>query len=93
VAQAFFRSRLARSWVPGYLADRGFPRRQSSSSGRLATLPHPGDALTRHLRTLGFADQLLEAAGLARRSRRGNPQSTPFRNRAHASHPRRPTEP
>ena len=55
--------------------------RPSSSSGRPGTRPPSWDALTRHLRALGFPDTVLEASGLARRSRRGTLIDT-FRNRA-----------
>ena len=79
-AQSFFQSRLAGSWVPGYLTARGFAdgiqRRWQAGHA-----PASWDALTRHLRALGFPDPLLEAAGLARRSRRGTLIDT-FRNRA-----------
>jgi DNA primase len=79
-ARAFFQSRLAGSWVPGYLTARGFgdgiQRRWQAGHA-----PASWDALTRHLRALGFPDLLLEAAGLARRSRRGTLIDT-FRNRA-----------
>jgi len=78
-AQAFFRSSMPGSWVPGYLTTRGLAdgiqRRWQAGHA-----PASWDALTRHLRTLGFPDPLLEAAGLARRSRRGTLIDT-FRNR------------
>jgi DNA primase len=79
-ALAFFQSRMPGSWVPGYLTARGFAdgiqRRWQAGHA-----PASWDALTRHLRTLGFPDLLLETAGLARRSRRGTLIDT-FRNRA-----------
>jgi len=79
-AQAFFQSRMPGSWVPGYLAARGFTA-DIQRLWQAGHAPAAWDALTRHLRTLGFPDLLLEAAGLARRSRRGTLIDT-FRNRA-----------
>jgi DNA primase len=78
-AQEFFRGRLSRSWVPGYLARRGFPPpvQQRWQAG----YAHPSwDGLTRHLRAAGYPDTLIEAAGLAR-PRRGALTDT-FRDRA-----------
>ena len=68
------------SWVPGYLTARGFGigNQQFWQAGHA---PVSWNALTRHLRTLGFPDTALEASGLARRSRRGTLIDT-FRNRA-----------
>jgi DNA primase len=79
-AQAFFRGRLAGSWVPGYLASRGLGPDVQELWGA-GHAPASWDALTRHLRALGCGDRLLEAAGLARRSRRGTLIDV-FRNRA-----------
>ncbi|MGH3305851.1 MAG: toprim domain-containing protein, partial [Streptosporangiaceae bacterium] len=79
-AHAFFQSRMHASWVPGYLAARGFGIgiQQLWQAGHA---PASWDALTRHLRALGFPDTVLEASGLARPSRRGTLIDT-FRNRA-----------
>ena len=79
-AQSFFESRMPGSWVPGYLTARslGDDIQRLWQAGHA---PASWDALTRHLRTLGFPDPLLEAAGLARQSRRGTLIDT-FRNRA-----------
>jgi DNA primase len=79
-AQAFFQSRMPGSWVPGYLTARGFGIgiQQLWHAGHA---PASWDALIRHLRALGFPDTVLEAAGLARMSRRGTLIDT-FRNRA-----------
>jgi DNA primase len=69
-AARFFRSRLPSSWVPGYLTARGFgPAVQQRWQAGYA--PAGWDALTRYLRDAGYPDQLIEASGLARRSRRG----------------------
>jgi DNA primase len=69
-AARFFEERLAGSWVPGYLAARGF------GPGILARwqvgyAPSGWAGLVRHLREIGYGDELIEAAGLARRSARG----------------------
>jgi DNA primase len=80
IAARFFQKRLAGSWVPGYLETRGF----SLAAQRLwgaGHAPAAWDALTRHLRSLGYPDTLIEASGLARRSRRGALTDT-FRDRA-----------
>ena len=79
-AEEFFRSSLPGSWVPGYLTRRGFdPRVQLGWHAGYA--PASWVALTRHLRALGFTDLVIQAAGLARRSRRGTLIDT-FRDRA-----------
>jgi DNA primase len=76
----FFRTRLPGSWVPGYLAARGFsPAVQSRWHAGYA--PAGWDALTRHLRGLGWPDELIEENRLAVRSRRGNLVDV-FRDRA-----------
>jgi DNA primase len=79
-AHAFFQSKMPASWVPGYLAARGFGI-GIQQLWRAGHAPASWDALTRHLRALGFADTVLEASGLARPSRRGTLIDT-FRNRA-----------
>lgn len=79
-AARFFRSQLPGSWVPGYLTSRGLgPATQAAWQAGYA-LP-AWDALTRHLRRLGYPDTVIEAAGLARTSRRGTLIDT-FRDRA-----------
>jgi len=79
-AAKFFRDQLPGSWVPGYLTGRGFaPAVQQRWQAGYA--PASWDGLTRHLRTAGYPDSLIEAAGLARRSRRGTLIDT-FRDRA-----------
>jgi len=79
-AARFFRGGLPRSWVPGYLAGRGLgPAVQQHWQAGYA--PAGWDSLTRHLRTLSYPDTVIEAAGLARRSRRGTLIDT-FRDRA-----------
>lgn len=79
-AARFFRGRLPGSWVPGYLARRGFgtgvQRRWQAGYA-----PGAWHALTRHLRDLGYHDAVIEAAGLAHLSGRGTLIDT-FRDRA-----------
>ncbi|MEU6040994.1 toprim domain-containing protein [Actinomadura sp. NPDC047616] len=79
-AHAFFLSRLPGSWVPDYLAGRGFPpdvrrRRQ------IGYAPPGPRALTCRLRSLGHDDAAILASGLARPGRDGGPYDT-FRDRA-----------
>ena len=78
-AARFFRGQLPDSWVPDYLCARGFgPAAQQQWHAGYA--PAQWDALTRSLRTAGYPDTLIEAGGLARRSRRGTLIDT-FRDR------------
>ncbi len=79
-AHMFFQNMLPVSWVPGYLAARGFGTsvQQHWQAGHA---PASWDALTRHLRALGFTDTVIQASGLARQSRRGTLIDT-FRDRA-----------
>jgi DNA primase len=79
-AHTFFQDMMPVSWVPGYLASRGFGTgiQQLWQAGHA---PASWDALTRHLRALGFTDTVILASGLARQSRRGTLIDT-FRNRA-----------
>jgi DNA primase len=80
LAARFFRYHLPGSWVPGYLEGRGFgpPVQDQWQAGHA---PPGWNALTRHLRTLGWAEDVIEQAGLARRSRLGNLFDV-FRDRA-----------
>jgi DNA primase len=79
-AAQFFRSQMPGSWVPGYLASRGLTARVQDK-WHAGYAPAGWDALTRHLRAAGHHDTLIEASGLARRSRRGTLIDT-FRDRA-----------
>jgi DNA primase catalytic core len=80
VAERFFRDHLRGSWAPSYLTDRGFtPAVQQRWHTGYA--PATWNALTRHLRRLGCPPALIEACGLARRSRHGTLIDT-FRDRA-----------
>lgn len=63
-AAAFFRERLARSWVPEYFASRGLTS-ESLERWQVGYAPRGRDELTRHLRDAGYGDELILAAGLA----------------------------
>jgi DNA primase len=79
-ATEFFRSQLPDSWVPGYLASRGLSP-DVQEHWQTGYAPAGWDALTTHLRAKGHRDAVIEAAGLARRSRRNTLIDT-FRDRA-----------
>ncbi len=79
-AARFYRDQVPGSWVPGYLAGRGLGP-DIWRRWQVGYAPAGWDALTCHLRASGYADALIEAAGLARRSRRGTLADT-FRDRA-----------
>jgi DNA primase len=79
-AAAFYRSRLPDSWVPGYLASRSL-NPDVQEHWQTGYAPVAWDALTSHLRAQGHRDAVIEAAGLARRSRR-NTLIDIFRDRA-----------
>ncbi|GAA1550749.1 hypothetical protein GCM10009678_37080 [Actinomadura kijaniata] len=69
-AHVFFRTRLAASWVPSYLVDRGFSR-TVQRRWQIGHAPPGGRALTDHLRAAGHPEDALVATGLARRGRSG----------------------
>jgi DNA primase len=79
-AAQFFGGRLRASWVPGYLAGRGFGA-ATQQAWHAGYAPSGWDVLTRHLRALGYSAAVIQAAGLAHRSRRGTLIDT-FRDRA-----------
>ena len=79
VAARFFEGRVHGSWVPGYLRRRGFGR-AVQRQWQVGYAPGYGDALITHLRSAGYEDAAILAAGLARRSSRGVPADT-FRDR------------
>jgi DNA primase len=79
-AATFFRSQMPGSWVPGYLASRGLTP-DVQENWQTGYAPAAWDALTSHLRAQGHRDAVIEAAGLARRSRRNTLIDT-FRDRA-----------
>src|ERR1019366_5790303 len=63
-ARAFYVSRVERSWVPGYLATRGFGP-ETMTQWRIGYAPAGWTALTDHLRSLDHNDAAIQAAGLA----------------------------
>jgi len=69
-AARFFAARLTASWVPAYLAGRGFGE-QALRAWTVGYAPAGWRLLTAHLRELGYGDAAIQAAGLARRTRRG----------------------
>ena len=69
-AARFFAARLAASWVPGYLAGRGFGE-QALQPWTVGYAPAAWHALADCLRDLGYGDAAIASAGLARRTRRG----------------------
>ena len=79
-AAAFYCTQMADSWVPGYLASRGLSP-DIQEHWQTGYAPAAWDALANHLRAGGHRDAVIEAAGLARRSRRGTLIDT-FRDRA-----------
>jgi DNA primase len=79
-AAAFYRTQMPNSWVPGYLASRGLSS-DIQEHWQAGYAPAAWDALTNHLRAGGHRDAVIEAAGLARRSRHGTLIDT-FRDRA-----------
>ncbi|GAA3623637.1 ArdC-like ssDNA-binding domain-containing protein [Microlunatus ginsengisoli] len=66
-SQLFFRNQLATSWVPGYLARRGF----ADMLDRFGYAPARWTGLVDHLARLGYSDAQIEAAGMASRARTG----------------------
>jgi DNA primase len=80
IAWHFYRARLPRSWVPGYLDSRRITGGLQQQWG-IGYAPGGWTALTSHLRAAGYPDAVIEASGLARRSRRGTLFDT-FRDRA-----------
>ena len=69
-AARFFAARMAGSWVPGYLAGRGFGE-EALRPWTVGYAPAGWHVLADCLRDLGYPDTAIQAAGLARRTRRG----------------------
>jgi DNA primase catalytic core len=69
-AARFFAARMQASWAPGYLAGRGFGKQAWRHWG-IGYAPATWTALTGHLRSLGFADEQIRAAGMAKISAHG----------------------
>lgn len=69
-ARSFYLSQYDTAWVPGYLHARGIDDTAARAWG-IGYAPGGWTALTGHLRARGHSDEEIQAAGLARRSRRG----------------------
>src|SRR5881394_1106919 len=69
-AARFFAARLSASWVPAYLAGRGFGA-PALRPWTVGYAPAGWRALIAYLHDLGYGDAVIEAAGLAGRTRRG----------------------
>lgn len=69
-SQDFFTRQVERSWVPDYLADRNLVR--GIATHQLGYAPEGWTTLTDHLRSIGYTDAHIEAAGMATRARTGN---------------------
>ncbi|WP_433333539.1 toprim domain-containing protein [Spirillospora sp. CA-294931] len=78
VAHRFFRSRMRESWVPAYLAGRGFAPDVQRRWG-VGYAPAGPRALIEHLRARGHKDEAIIGSGLARP---GNGLCDAFRDRA-----------
>jgi DNA primase len=79
-ARRFFVERMDGSWVPGYLAGRGFGDEVQQRWG-IGYAPGEWTALTDYLWKLGYGDDEIEASGLAARCSRGTLIDV-FRDRA-----------
>jgi DNA primase len=69
-ARDFYSGQLAGSWAPAYLETRGIGG-AVVAEWQIGHAPDAWTALTDHLRGLGFSDGDIEAAGVAKRSKRG----------------------
>ncbi|GAB3917603.1 hypothetical protein GCM10027613_18220 [Microlunatus endophyticus] len=69
-SQDFFRSRVRDSWVPEYLDGRKLA--SAIDSHGIGYAPAGWTVLTDHLRSLGYSDDHIQAAGMATRARTGN---------------------
>ena len=68
-AMQFYQDQLGRSWVPGYLAERGIST-AATHQWHIGYAPGGWATLTGHLRAAGHDDDAIQAAGLARISSR-----------------------
>lgn len=66
----YFRRKVLASWVPDYLVGRLL--RDALESHEIGYAPPGWTNLTDHLRSLGYADDHIEAAGMATRARTGH---------------------
>jgi DNA primase len=69
-ASSFYAGQLTGSWAPAYLHTRGISD-AAAKDWDIGYAPAGWTALTDHLRGLGYDDDTIQAAGLARRSSRG----------------------
>jgi DNA primase len=69
-ARDFYAGQLAGSWAPEYLASRGISA-AVAGEWHIGYAPPAWTALTDHLRGLGYGDDEIQAAGVAKPSRRG----------------------
>lgn len=69
-SQDFFRAQVHKSWVPEYLRSRNLAK--AIDSHGIGYAPQSWTALTDHLRSLGYTDDHIQAAGMATRARTGN---------------------
>ncbi|HET9873182.1 MAG TPA: toprim domain-containing protein [Propionibacteriaceae bacterium] len=69
-SQEFFRRQIGSSWVPNYLRERRLDAAIGSEG--LGYAPRSWTALTDHLRSLGYTDDHIEAAGIGTRARNGH---------------------
>ena len=65
----FYRRQIHSSWVPNYLAQRRLG--EAIESHQIGYAPAGWTTLTDHLRSLGYTDDHIEAAGMATRARTG----------------------
>jgi len=80
-AGRFFQSRLAQSWVPGYLTERGLDAvLLPTSPWKVGYAPDSWTDLTNHLRSLGYSDDTLLRSGLVCQADSGHVYDR-FRNR------------
>ncbi len=79
-AAKIFSAALEASWVPGYLAGRGFGS-AVLERWRIGYAPASWTTLSRHLREAGYGEAVIQASGLATRSGRGELIDA-FRDRA-----------
>jgi DNA primase len=79
-AAGFFAGQMEGNWVPGYLAGRGFGEETWRPWG-IGYAPQAWTALTDCLRGLGYSGGAIQAAGVAKRSKRGTLIDA-FRDRA-----------
>ncbi|WP_168207377.1 toprim domain-containing protein [Microlunatus elymi] len=69
-SQAFLRQHVTGSWVPNYLAERALL--PAVNSHGVGYAPTGWTNLTDHLRSLGYSDEHIEAAGMSTRARTGH---------------------